>query len=262
MIENDLHPSTREYIEKEIIATEYDQYYLNDKLFEFDVSFLRELFKEPGTLLDLGCGTGRHIIYFAQRGFSVVGVDLSKHMLKVAKKKLNKEALKGSLIRGDIARLDFLKKSSFDYTICMYSTLGMVKGSERRQRVVEGVSRALKFNGLAVFHVYQRFLGEIGAFFDLKWLLKRLGLKDSELESGDLILKEFRGIKNFYIHFFTLSEIKDLFKKAGMCVQRVIYLNDEENGEYGGFLKRFFARSIFVVALKGERGIDKLKHLG
>jgi cyclopropane fatty-acyl-phospholipid synthase-like methyltransferase len=53
-----------------------------------EVDFFLELFSlEPGsTVLDMGCGTGRHAIELAKRGFEVVGVDLSAKMLEVARR--------------------------------------------------------------------------------------------------------------------------------------------------------------------------------
>ncbi len=38
-------------------------------------------------ILDVGCGTGRHIIELTQRGYSVTGIDLSESQLKRAKEK-------------------------------------------------------------------------------------------------------------------------------------------------------------------------------
>ena len=40
-----------------------------------------------GTVLDLGCGPGRHAVPFAQRGFRVTGVDLSAFHLEKAKER-------------------------------------------------------------------------------------------------------------------------------------------------------------------------------
>ena len=44
---------------------------------------LDERFVDPGRLVDLGCGAGRHAIRFARRGFSVTAVDLSRPMLQM-----------------------------------------------------------------------------------------------------------------------------------------------------------------------------------
>jgi SAM-dependent methyltransferase len=53
-----------------------------------EVEFLEELFEAlPGSsVLDLGCGTGRHAVRFAEQGWRVTGVDLSAGMLSEARK--------------------------------------------------------------------------------------------------------------------------------------------------------------------------------
>jgi len=38
----------------------------------------------PGRVLDLACGTGRHALELARRGFSVVGVDIARDLLDIA----------------------------------------------------------------------------------------------------------------------------------------------------------------------------------
>jgi SAM-dependent methyltransferase len=44
-------------------------------------------------VLDLGCGSGRHLIHLSKHGFDVFGIDISKHGLKIAREWLNKEGL-------------------------------------------------------------------------------------------------------------------------------------------------------------------------
>jgi len=44
-------------------------------------------------VLDLGCGTGRHCVLLARNGFEIVGVDISKNALRMAKKWVQKEKL-------------------------------------------------------------------------------------------------------------------------------------------------------------------------
>ena len=48
-----------------------------------EVDFLlEELSLQPGdSILDVGCGTGRHSIELAKRGYAVTGLDLSSEML-------------------------------------------------------------------------------------------------------------------------------------------------------------------------------------
>lgn len=75
-------------------------------------------------LLDLGCGTGRHAVHFAQRGFEVVGVDRSEAMLAHARERTQKAqpALKVDFLRGD-AR-DFSSGVEFDAVLMNFNVLG------------------------------------------------------------------------------------------------------------------------------------------
>ena len=57
----------------------YPQELINDII---DFSGLK-----AGKVLDLGCGTGQATLLFAERGFSVTGLDVSDNMIEVAKKK-------------------------------------------------------------------------------------------------------------------------------------------------------------------------------
>ena len=50
----------------------------------FVLGLLRRDGRNPQTLLDLGCGTGRHALEMAKHGVAVTGVDLSPTMLKWA----------------------------------------------------------------------------------------------------------------------------------------------------------------------------------
>ncbi len=57
-----------------------DRYKKEDRVFEKpheDMSGIVKILMEQGakTILDLGCGTGRHRVFFAKNGFSVHGLD-------------------------------------------------------------------------------------------------------------------------------------------------------------------------------------------
>jgi len=69
----------------------YSQYYdllYRDKDYAAEVDYVCKLVERerPGSrsLLDLGCGTGRHDFLLAERGYQVTGIDLSSDMLQVA----------------------------------------------------------------------------------------------------------------------------------------------------------------------------------
>lgn len=71
-------------------------------------------------ILDIGCGTGRHSIELAKRGYTVVGIDLSESMLKRAKEKATNENVRIDFIQAELNGLfplfhsvkDFINKNS------------------------------------------------------------------------------------------------------------------------------------------------------
>jgi len=68
-------------------------------------------------ILDVGCGTGRHSLELARRGYRVTGLDLSESMLAKARSRASKEKLDVEFIRGD-ARL-FSFPEAFDVVIML-----------------------------------------------------------------------------------------------------------------------------------------------
>ena len=60
-----------------------------------EVDFIEEEleFDKTKRILDIGCGTGRHAIELAKRGYKVTGIDLSKAQLKRACEKAKAEGV-------------------------------------------------------------------------------------------------------------------------------------------------------------------------
>src|SRR5438309_6386688 len=71
-----------DYLRDPSVARNYDQSLAGSTLFAVDQRFAEHIFDRPGRLIDLGCGTGRLLVPFAQRGWWVLGVDLSEEMLR------------------------------------------------------------------------------------------------------------------------------------------------------------------------------------
>jgi len=66
--------------------------YTAGKMGERDLPLWLALAKESGgPVLELACGTGRVVLPLARAGFEVTGLDLSPHMLAMARRKLEKE---------------------------------------------------------------------------------------------------------------------------------------------------------------------------
>ncbi|MEZ5239675.1 MAG: methyltransferase domain-containing protein, partial [Microthrixaceae bacterium] len=64
-----------------------------------EVAFLTEVLalREGMTVLDVGCGPGRHALALARAGISVIGVDISLRFIEVAMETADREGL-GDLV--------------------------------------------------------------------------------------------------------------------------------------------------------------------
>ncbi|MBL7075717.1 methyltransferase domain-containing protein [candidate division KSB1 bacterium] len=70
---------------------------------------LRLMTISPGqSLLDIGCGTGHHLVWFKELDLAVYGIDNSPHMLKIAREKLKSET---RLCQGFAENLPFNDKT-------------------------------------------------------------------------------------------------------------------------------------------------------
>ncbi len=69
-----------------------------------DIPAVVESLQERGakTILDLGSGTGRHVIYFAERGFDVYGIDNAATGLQMTRDWLTEKSLTADLKLADI----------------------------------------------------------------------------------------------------------------------------------------------------------------
>ncbi len=237
-----------EYLQSETIAEDYDEYFAQTRLLTLDRDFLRESFNKPGRLIDLGCGTGRLSLDFAARGFDVVAVDLSKHMLEVTCRKRDQLKLPLETIEGNICDLSPLQTSSFDYAISMFSTLGMVVGRKLRRQALGEVHRLLKPGGLFGLHVHNRWFnmfdpqGRTWLFRDL--IRQAIGFSDA----GDKVQSRYRGIPNLRLHLFTSGELR----RSGFQILRWLPLAPDRTGgiEFPRFLPQFRANGWLVVGQK------------
>lgn len=96
-----------------------------------EVTFLLQLYPVPkgASILDVGCGTGRHAIEFARRGYQVVGVDITEGMLTVARRKAEEAGVSVEFVQADARTFDLGRQ--FDYAVCLCEGgLGLLERGE------------------------------------------------------------------------------------------------------------------------------------
>lgn len=120
----------------------------------FNSRGISRLLPEGGTLLDLGCGSGRLLSRLAQGrpDARLIGLDLSEPMLATGRELLEREGLseRVELRRGDITTFDSDILDSFDVVSCNF-TLHQLPTEDLATRCLEAIARARLRTGCAVW---------------------------------------------------------------------------------------------------------------
>ena len=143
-----------------------------------EVDFLIEEMGIPagGSVLDVGCGTGRHAVELAKRGYRVTGVDLSAGMLAEAEKAAREAGVNVEFVQANAA--EFQTDKRFDAVVCLCEGAFCLMGPDddpvdRDIAILRNISAALKpgakfiltaLNGLRYARQYGREDAESGAF--------------------------------------------------------------------------------------------------
>ncbi|MGV3617371.1 MAG: class I SAM-dependent methyltransferase [Fimbriimonas sp.] len=101
--------------------------------------------RPPGRILELGCGAGDQSLWFAERGFQVVGIDISLHAIDWARDKADSRELIAEFALGSVLDLPF-EDASFDYVLdgaCWHCIVG-----EDRRTFLAEAARVLRPGGI------------------------------------------------------------------------------------------------------------------
>ncbi|WP_435022236.1 methyltransferase domain-containing protein [Tundrisphaera sp. TA3] len=204
------------------LAVEEDDYFSGHPLFEADARALDARFVEPGPLVDLGCGAGRHSIRFARRGFPVTAVDLSAPMLRTVRAKAQAEGVAVDCVQANLCRLGCFPDATFASAISMFSTLGMIRGAARRREAVAEAFRILRPGGRLALHAHNVWLN-LGDRQGRRWLLSELGRRWAGRidEAGDRRMT-YRGVAGMGVHLFTWKELAGDLGAAGFRIDEVL----------------------------------------
>lgn len=107
---------------------------------------------KPGdSLLDIGCGSGRHAIELAQRGFLVVGIDPSKTMIQAARQAASGIDNEPRFIQDRAEQ--FKSGQKFEAALCLFTTLGQIDNGGDNRLLVERVFDLLNKDGYFIVEI-------------------------------------------------------------------------------------------------------------
>ncbi len=104
-------------------------------------------------ILDLCCGQGRHCLELARRGYRhVTGVDRSRYLIRLAKKRAQNEGLQVVFKEGD-ARNPRIPDLSFDCVAIMGNSFGYFSNKQHDEKVLATVGKILRPSGQLVLDI-------------------------------------------------------------------------------------------------------------
>lgn len=188
-----------------ILCSDYENIYgLYEDMTRAEVRFLIDETSIPSqaSILDLGCGTGRHAVRLAELGYSVTGLDISSDFLKVAAEKSSRSGLSIEWINKDMRDIPF--KNRFDLVFIMFGAWGFFEQDHENEAVFKGIHRALKMDGHFVLD-----------FFNRDWILSHFQPRHwAERENG-YFLEE----RNFDSHAGRLNTETIFIKRDGQIIK-------------------------------------------
>lgn len=177
-------------IETSLGNADFD-YFRRDKLLCYDEFYA---IGRASRVLDVGCGPGHFVVFCAEKGCDVTGIDSSRGMVNLASKRLAQKNLSAHLMQVDISGGLPFKNGAFDAVACE-SVLNHVGNP---QQVVEEIERVLKPGGHAIIDVSNRW-----GFF---W---RISILASQISGS---------YPKGYIHWISPIEAEHLVESAGFQV--------------------------------------------
>jgi SAM-dependent methyltransferase len=176
------------------------------------------------TLLDVACGTGKHLEHLRTR-FSCEGVDLDDGLLAVARERVPEVPLH----QGDMRTLDLGRR--FDVVTCLFSAIGFVGGPEGLGQAASALAAHLEPNGVLIVEpwlepdVWKPGRPHVLSASADDLALARVtatGVRDERISTTEMhyLVGAPAGVEHFVVlhelYLFTTDEMRAAFENAGL----------------------------------------------
>jgi len=204
----------------------YDKMY-STKDYSYEVDTVLSMVDIPKNILDVGCGTGNHVIQFIKRGFESFGIDPDQNMIKRALEK-DKQHFKC----GDVSEID----KQYDLVVSLFNVVNYIVSLDVLLNFFRSIysitNRYFIFdcwNGLAVILDQPR--KEVRKIDNITVVLEpRILLMDQIVEMTNKIYveDEVKFEYTFNQRLWTPRILKDLLEMAGFKVHMFPWMKPRE----------------------------------
>lgn len=205
------------------------------------------------SLLDLGCGTGEHSRFFANRGYRVVGLDNSLSMLEKARKEAIPESLE--FVEGDLRDLSELVDERFGGAISLGNTLAHLTTEDELRAAFLSIAQSLLPGGILLIQIlnYDRIFEK-----DIRYLpLNFRGEKGDETIFLRLMELQLDGMVNFCP--ITLTYSKERETPVQVERSQLVRLRGWRKEQVVGFLSEAGFHKTLLFGDMNEGSFDPLE---
>jgi len=139
---------------EKMVFGNYSKYYdllYQDKDYKKEIDFIVSLIEQHSQkknlrILDIGCGTGIHAHYLAEKGYHVTGIDFSEEMIKIAQENKND---KTEFYVADAT--SFNLDTKFDIVLSLFHVVSYQSTNKDISNMFSNVSKHMEKDGLFIF---------------------------------------------------------------------------------------------------------------
>lgn len=139
---------------KDLYANAYDELY-SDKDYDAECALITKVIGDSDndvrSILDIGCGTGGHLVPLAQQGYHLTGIDPSSSMLELARGKLVGSKIDGSADLINTTAAEFSCSKKHDFAIMMFAVIGYHTSNADIIACLKNIRRNLRPGASLVF---------------------------------------------------------------------------------------------------------------
>ncbi|HXV35741.1 MAG TPA: class I SAM-dependent methyltransferase [Myxococcota bacterium] len=207
--------------------------YTNDEITNVQIDFISSKIRERSRILDIGCGTGRHAIPLARRGFDVVGLDSTKAMLDELATKADRARVKVDLRYEDILSYSAID-GEFGAAICFWNSFDQIAVDAQRGRIFfQTVYRSLARGGTLILEIsnpssfdpntfsHRSTVERNGQTYETIYTLKNYDDVEKTTVGNELIVVRKQGeivrrvSSDFVLRWWEKDEVADLARACG-----------------------------------------------
>ena len=184
------------------------------------------------TILDVGCGRGRHALALAKRGYTVTGLDLSPRALAVARKRARAAGLSIVFHEGDM-RVPLCNRC-FDGVVNLFTAFGYFTDEDDHLRALQSMATALHPGGwlfqdfMNADYVQAHLVPETQRRVDDMLITEQRWIEDGRINK-EIILQGPHDAHVFTesVRLLTYDDLRGLYKRSGLRI-------DATYGDYDG----------------------------